>query len=401
MKILLSSYACEPGQGSEPGIGWNIAREIAKYHQVWVLTSNTHRPAVEAELNSAPVPNLHFVYFDPLRWIIDWKGKPRGVQLHYYLWQIEAYFVARSLHQKFNLDLLHHVTYGRYWGPSFLVLLPVTFFWGPVAGGESAPGAFWQDFSLRGKVYETLRDLARWIGERDPFVRLTAKRSTLALASTEETAARLRQIKVKHVQVFSNVGLPKEEISRLIQCGVSNSSPVRFISIGRLLHWKGVNLGLEAFAIAKIEKAEYWIMGDGPERKRLEALAKKLEIVDKVRFWGTIPRDELLSKLEECHVLVHPSLHDSGGWVCSEMMAAGRPVICLDLGGPAIQVTEETGFKIPAHTPKQAVHDLAEAMVRLAKDPKLRMHMGHAGQKRVSEAYSWETKGQLLVQLYE
>src|SRR2546430_4418443 len=42
----------------------------------------------------------------------------------------------------------------------------------------------------------------------------------------------------------------------------------------------------------------------------------------------------------------HPSLHDSGGWVCLEAMAAGRPVICLDLGGPGYQVTEESGIKI-------------------------------------------------------
>ena len=309
--------------------------------------------------------------------------------------------MARSLHQKFDFDLLHHITYGRYWGPSFLVLLPVPFIWGPVAGGEAAPKAFLQNLSLRAKVYETLRDLAHWLGERDPFVRLTARLSALALTTTEETAQRLHQLKAKDVRMFSNVGLPKEEVSRLITLGVSYSSPVRFMSIGRLLHWKGFHLGLEAFAIAKIESAEYWIIGDGPERKQLEALAKKLGIANKVSFWGAIPRDELLSKVRECHVLVHPSLHDSGGWVCSEMMAAGRPVICLDLGGPAIQVTEEAGFKIPAHTPQQVVHDLAEAMFRLAKDPELQMHMGQAGQKRVSEAYSWETKGQLLAQLYE
>lgn len=309
--------------------------------------------------------------------------------------------MARSLHEQFNFDLLHHVTYGRYWGPSFLVLLPVAFLWGPVAGGESAPKPFEQDFSFRGKTYEALRDLARWLGERDPFVSLTARQSALVLVTTEETAKQLGRLRVKDVRVFSNVGLPKEDISGLNKCGVTDSSPVRFISIGRLLHWKGVHLGLKAFALAKIERAEYWIMGDGPERKRLEVLAKKLGIVDKVRFWGAIPRDEMLSKLGECHVLVHPSLHDSGGWVCSEMMAAGRPVICLDLGGPAIQVTEETGFKLPAHTPEQVVHDLAEAMVRMAKDPELRMRMGQAGQKRVNEVYSWEAKGQLLAQIYE
>jgi glycosyltransferase involved in cell wall biosynthesis len=82
-------------------------------------------------------------------------------------------------------------------------------------------------------------------------------------------------------------------------------------------------------------------------------------------------------------------------------MAAGRPVVCLDLGGPATQVTEETGIKVPAPDPNQAVSGLAEAMTRLARDPELRDRMGQAGQKRVKEIYDWDVKGQVLVQLYE
>ena len=50
LKILLSAYACEPNQGSEPGLGWNVAREVAKHYEVWVLTPEEHRPAIEAEL---------------------------------------------------------------------------------------------------------------------------------------------------------------------------------------------------------------------------------------------------------------------------------------------------------------------------------------------------------------
>jgi glycosyltransferase involved in cell wall biosynthesis len=82
-------------------------------------------------------------------------------------------------------------------------------------------------------------------------------------------------------------------------------------------------------------------------------------------------------------------------------MAAGRPVLCLDLGGPSVQVTEETGFKIPAHNPLQAVDALAQAMSHLAKEPELRLSMGQAGQQRVREMFSWEAKGQALAQLYE
>jgi glycosyltransferase involved in cell wall biosynthesis len=82
------------------------------------------------------------------------------------------------------------------------------------------------------------------------------------------------------------------------------------------------------------------------------------------------------------------------------MMAAGRPVICLNLGGPAVQVTEETGIKVAAENPEQTVHDLAKAMIRLA-EPQVRIRMGQAGRKRVQEVFDWELKETLLLDLYE
>lgn len=403
MKILMSAYSCEPGRGSEPGVGWNVIREVAKYHQVWVLTRPDESGAViEAELARNPVPNLHFVYFTLPIWGGGWRwGQSGAMQIHYYLWQIQAYFVARRLHREIGFDLIHHVTFVKYSSPSFLSLLPVPFIWGPVGGGESAPIKFWRDFSLRAKVYETARSLVRWVGELDPFVHLTAKRSAVVRATTEDTAERLYKMGVNNVQILPESGLPEEEIARLAQYSMPDSSPVRFISMGRLLHWKGFHLGLRAFAKADLPDAEYWILGDGPEWNRLQTLAQDLGIAQRVKFWGRLPREETLSKLRECHVLVHPSLHDSGGWVCMEAMAAGRPVICLDLGGPAVQVTKETGFKIPAHNPEQAVRDLAVAMVCLARDSELRLQMGQAGQNRSNQEFTWEVKGKALISLYQ
>jgi len=400
MKVLLSAYACEPGAGSEPGIGWNVVQELAKHHEVWVLTWTNHRLGIEAEIARNPIANLHFVYHDLPRDRLWWGGA--RVQIHYYLWQIGAYLIACRLHHKVSFDLAHHVTYVKYWSPSFISLLPIPFIWGPVGGGESAPKAFWQDFDFSGKFYEVSRDLARWLGECDPFVHLTARRSILAHATTEDTAKRLRKIGARNVQVFSQLSLLKEEITYLEQHAILDSSLVRFISIGRLLHWKGFHLGLRAFAQMDLpDDAEYWILGDGPERKRLQVLAKELGIAHQVKFWSRLPRDETFQKLGACLALVHPSLHDSGGLVCLEAMAAGLPVICLDLGGPGLQVTAETGFKITAHTPKQAVGDIAKAMTCLAKEPKLRARMGEAGQRRVSEVFDWKVKGLFLSQMYE
>jgi len=404
MKVLLSAYSCEPNQGSEAGVGWNVAREVAKYHEVWVLTRpDESGSAIEAELVREPMPNLHFVYFTLPFWVDGWRWGLGAIQLHYYLWQIQAYFVARRLHGEIGFDCVHHITFGKYWGPSFLSLLPVPFIWGPVGGGESTPKSFWRDFSLRGKVYETLRDMGQSLGEIDPFVRLTVRRSARTIVATQETAARVRTLGAKRIEnIVGQTGLNKQEFAQLekLPVGLVNP-PIRFISIGRLLHWKGFHLSIRAFAQANLEKSEYWLLGDGPEQKRLKALASELGIADRVHFLGKLPREETWRKLGECHVLVHPSLHDFSPTVCLEAMAAARPVICLNLGGPANQITEETGIKVPAHDPNQAVRDLAEAMTRLAQDPKLRSQMGQAGKKRVREIYDWIVKGKFFAQLYE
>ena len=129
MKILISAYSCEPGRGSEPGVGWNVVRAIAEHHEVWVLTRpDESKEIIEAELARNPVPNLHFVYFtlpfwkDSLRW-----GQSGAMQIHYYLWQIQAYFIARKLHREIGFDLTHHVTFVKYSTPSFLFAVAYSF----------------------------------------------------------------------------------------------------------------------------------------------------------------------------------------------------------------------------------------------------------------------------------
>lgn len=378
-------------------------RQIARLAgEVCVITRANNREAIAEALAKEPLPNVRWVYFDLPRWVRFWKKGQRGVHLYYYLWQIAIYPLARRLHRELKFHLVHHVTFGNYWMPSFLALLPVPFIWGPVGGGEAAPKSFYSTFSSRGWLYEHLRSLARQLGEHDPFVRMTARRAALGLAKARETAQRLESLGVPEVVTISEVAWAQEEIQRLAAFPVHTGTPFRLISLGRLLHLKGFHLGLMAFArfVREFPQAEYWIAGDGPERKNMECLARELGVAESVRFFGALPREEALKKLAECYVLVHPSLHDSGGWVCVEAMAAGRPVICLDLGGPALQVTEETGFKIPARTPEQAVADMAGAMAKLARDPHLRRRMGEAAQRRAKEEFSWEGRGEEIARFY-
>jgi glycosyltransferase involved in cell wall biosynthesis len=402
LKVLISAYACEPGKGSEPGVGWNVAVEAARHHEVWVITRANNQSVIEAELSRKPIPTLHMVYYDLPRWARWWKRGAIRTRVYYYLWQIALYSVVRQLHRTIRFDLTHHVTFVKYWMPSLLPLLPVPFLWGPVGGGESAPRPFQIDCGWRGRLYEVLRSIVRRCCEMDPLVKAAARRSALTLAVTEATAQRLATIGAKHVEISSEAGLNAAERSYLDDLrSPAIGEPVRFLSLGNLLHLKGFHLGLRAFAVANLPHSEYWLVGDGPYRTQLQRLARNLGIEDKVHFWGFLPRSEALVKLGLCHILVHPSLHDSGGWVCLEAMAAGRPVICLDLGGPGAQVTSETGFKIAARDPEQAVQDLARAMAGLAKDPQLRARMGRAGKDRVAAEYAWERKGEILTVFYQ
>jgi glycosyltransferase involved in cell wall biosynthesis len=82
-------------------------------------------------------------------------------------------------------------------------------------------------------------------------------------------------------------------------------------------------------------------------------------------------------------------------------MAAGLPVICLDLGGPSLLVSEESGFVIPALTPEQVVGDIAGVLASLAHDPGLGSRMGGAGRKRMEQYFDWDVKGGQMQRIYE
>jgi len=190
-----------------------------------------------------------------------------------------------------------------------------------------------------------------------------------------------------------------EELGGLARQMRPGAGPTRFISIGELFWWKGIRLGLRAFAQAHLDDCEYWIVGGGRERRGLERLAAALGIERRVRFWGELPRDEALRRLAESHILIFPGLRDSGGMACLEAMAMGRSIICLDLAGPS-SLTRGVALQIPAHRPEQVVRDLAAAMLRLAREPELREQLEEAGRQRSKEAYRWESKAEFFDALY-
>jgi len=160
---------------------------------------------------------------------------------------------------------------------------------------------------------------------------------------------------------------------------------------------------LRAFATfaARYPAAEFVIVGDGPERNRLERLARELGIENQVRFEGWMPRERLLAKMRACDVFLFASLRDGGGLVVVEAMAAGKPVVCFDLGGPGLHINPECGFKVPARDPAQGVRDMAQALGRLASDRHLCAQMGLGALQRARQVYDWDRVAERITMAYE
>jgi glycosyltransferase involved in cell wall biosynthesis len=176
----------------------------------------------------------------------------------------------------------------------------------------------------------------------------------------------------------------------------------RVLSAGKLIHWKGFGLVIRSFAAlaATVPEASLIILGDGPELPRLRALAQTLGCLNRIEFAGWAARPEAVQRMREADVFLYLSFREGGGAVVLEAMAAGKPVVCLDMGGPALHVTEECGIKIPPHSPDQAVRDAASALRTLYIDAEARARMGAAARRRAEKVYRWDRLGDELMQIY-
>jgi glycosyltransferase involved in cell wall biosynthesis len=142
------------------------------------------------------------------------------------------------------------------------------------------------------------------------------------------------------------------------------------------------------------------VVGVGPELSALQILARDLGVDSKVDFLGAVPHKRVLALFRDHDVFLFPSLHDSGGIAVLEAMYLGLPVVCLDLGGPAVSVGD-AGIKVPCHNARQVVEGLADAVRRLLSDVALRKTLVARARARVIEVYDWDSKAQYISDLYE
>ena len=131
--------------------------------------------------------------------------------------------------------------------------------------------------------------------------------------------------------------------------GPRRRPPFRILSVCYMKPLKGVDLLLCAFAEVsrRIPEAELEIAGDGPDRKKLEKLARDLRLGSRVKFLGTLSRTEVRKAMWRSHLLAHPSFYETFGVVLIEAMATGLPVVAARCGGPEETVHPEAGRLVP------------------------------------------------------
>ena len=134
-------------------------------------------------------------------------------------------------------------------------------------------------------------------------------------------------------------------------------SPFVYVSVGNLVTIKAFDILIEAFAKVN-DDANLYIIGDGPEKMRLENQIKELGLEGKVILFGQLDRLKINELYQQSHVFVLPSQSETFGLSYVEAMYAGLPVIATRCGGPESFVDDSNGMLVTIND----VAELANAM---------------------------------------
>jgi len=397
LKILVSAYACEPNRGSEPEVGWQWCRHLARWHDVTVVTRANNQPVIETALAGEARPQPQFIYYDLPQWLLRWKRRGLPVAIYYLLWQAAVRWRLRRRLVEF--DLIHHLTFNSFRQPGFWWFCPKPVVLGPLGGGQICPWPFLMRFG-RGLPQELFRSLTVLAAPLYPHLLLSFFCARLILVANGDTAARIPKWWRSKVRQLLETGINLKR-----EAGTGNHAPgpgTRLIWTGRLEKIKGLDLMLHAFAQAREQNTALTltIVGGGSEAEDLKQLAGRLNLDPSVRWLGQLPKDQVEETLAGHDIFLFTSLRDTSGNVLLEAMAAGLPSITLRHQGAAEIATETTALRIVPTTFAATTAALAQAIQRLSGDAALRSQMSAAARQRVLEHYAWSQKAMMMDRFY-
>ncbi|WP_293340687.1 glycosyltransferase family 4 protein [Microcoleus sp. CAWBG58] len=407
MRIVIVAQNASTNFGGESLLPVNYFRILrSRQIETWLVTHGRTQAELEA-LFPEDVDRMHFV---PDTWVhkllnnlglllpVRVSQPTLGLLSHLYTQTIQRRIVL-NLVKKHQIEVVHEPTPVSAKFPSLMFGFSVPVVIGPLNTDVKFPPAF----SSR---QSPLVDMV--VGFAYQFVNLfnrllpgKIKAETVLVANDRTAKALPSGVGGKIIQLVEN-GV---DLSVWLSDSTPSKQPkqqVHFVSLGRLVDWKGVDLLLEAFAaVVGQTDAVLEIIGDGKIRGELEAQTARLAIEDRVIFSGWLSQEQCAQRMQQADAMVMPSLREPGGAVVMEAMAVGLPVIATNWGGPVDYLDSTCGILVEPDSPEGFVKGLTNAMLKLAQSPELRQSMGSAGSSRVRENFDWERKVDRMIEIYQ
>jgi glycosyltransferase involved in cell wall biosynthesis len=378
-RVLVSAHTYQPEGVSE---GFTAAQLVAAMRQrgyrVTVLTAALRRLKYGfGVLGVHCSTNTEIAYFSPA---------------NYLEYSARSLLMMRRLRKRFAL--VHHVSPIVMRVPSFFGALGRPFIWGPIGGSVPYPPGF-EGYGERYSLVNALRLLDRPRLHLDPTLRLTMHSADRIVVTTSMGAELIPDAHRAKTVVIPE-GIPES----LILPAPPKDEPYIFSS-GRLIEYKATDLLIRAFARVPDSGIRLFITGDGPKKIELSALIATLGLGERVQLLGRVSRAENHRLMSQSLFCVFPALREAFGHVNLEAMAAWKPVVATDWGGPKDLVVDGvTGFKVLGKNPEQHTEMLSGAINRLIDDSELRRRMGMAAVARVRDEFVWRRLADRYERLY-
>ncbi len=411
-RALVLAEAANPEWTSVPLVGWSHCHALSQAVDTHVVTQVRNTDAI---IRAGWQQGREFTAIDteelarPL-WYIDrvlrnlgfgWTTTTALANVSYRGFERRVWdsFGARITAHEF--DLVHRLTPVSPTIPSPIArrckLAGVPFVWGPVNGGVAWPRQFGRVRVREGEWLSYLRDAHKLL----PGYASTRMNASAIIIGSRDTWAQMpSQHHSRCIYIPENAIDPARfPITQRSQHRAS--LPLRLAFVGRLVPYKGADMLIEAAAPLVCRGLVHVdVIGDGPERERLLALAATLGCRTGIEFPGWIEHGELHARLGKSDVFAFPSIREFGGGVVLEAMALGLVPIVVDYAGPSELVSEQTGIKIPLDTREGIVTSIRAHIERLVDEPELLANIGARARARAMTLFTWEAKARQMVEVY-
>ena len=407
LRILLLVPDCNPQGVSMPYVTYSHAAALAQLHDVTLVVGSpsedrTRRArAPFRTIEAVRMPLLERIYAWSLRKIFKYNydtqaltafGYPFALAFEWRAWQqLRRRIFAGEFDVVLRIMPMTPVLPSPF--AFFLRKGPIPFVVGPLNGGLPWPPGFSQLENQREWV-SNLRNLYRFL----PFARSTYRHAAAIIAASSQTYAEFAAYREKLFFV-PEPGIGRSQCfsdSRTSELGAK----LELIFVGGLVPRKACDLALRAAApLLRSGLASFTVVGDGPERNRLEQLTRSLGIERAVSFCGWFNHAEVLKRLRCADVFVFPSLRDNGAGVVFEALGTGAVPVVADFGGPGDIVHSEVGYKVALTTENDIVAQIEKILTELAHDRDRLEQLRRQGMAYVRESLTWDAKAQAVTRV--